>query len=254
MTKRRPLMAANWKMHKTVSEMEDYLQRFLPLVSDVTDRDIVLAPSFVCLMKMAEILAGSNVDACAQNMFHEEQGAYTGEVSPLMLRDVGVKRVILGHSERRHIFQEDGQTINKKVLSAVRHGLSPIYCIGETLDERESGKTSEVLKSQVEEGLKGLSKDDFSMVAVAYEPVWAIGTGKTASTDQIQEAHALVRQEISQLAGEDIAQNLRILYGGSVKPDNVGQIMALDDVDGALVGGASLVPESFTKIVRFEID
>ncbi len=252
MKKRRPIIAANWKMHKTVGETQAYISAFVPLVSDITDRDIILAPSFVSLGAMVEALKGTNIYPCAQNMFYEEKGAFTGEISPLMLLDIGIKRVILGHSERRHIFKEDSSMINKKITAALRHGLLPIFCIGETLEEREAGHTAEVLQAQIREGLAGVEQNDYSSITIAYEPVWAIGTGKTASTDQIQEAHSIVRKEIAQLAGEDIAQNLRILYGGSVKPDNVKEIMALDDVDGALVGGASLDPESFAKIVKFE--
>ncbi len=250
--KRRPLLAANWKMFKTVSEMESYVAAFLDLVRDVSDRDILIAPSFVGLARMVQLLKESDVQVGAQNMYYKEKGAYTGEISPAMLLDIGVRTVILGHSERRHIFNEDDSLINKKVIAALYHRITPILCIGETLDDRESGKTSQVLQAQLKNALQGVEAGSIKDVIVAYEPVWAIGTGKTATLDQIQEAHSLVRNEIAKLAGEDIAQNLRILYGGSVKSANVKDIMMLEDVDGALVGGASLEPESFAQIVRFE--
>ncbi len=250
--KRRPLLAANWKMYKTLSEMEEYLSSFLGLVAGIDDRDIMLAPNYTCLNRMAELLNGSNVKAAAQNMFYHEEGAFTGEISPKMLLDIGINTVIVGHSERRHIFHEDDELINKKIRSAISHEMKPIFCIGETLEEREAGETSSVLELQIRSGLKGLKNMDISKIVIAYEPVWAIGTGKTASLEQIQEAHRLVRDRVGELAGENIAEKLRILYGGSVKPANVKDIMSLDDVDGALVGGASLEPESFAKIVRFE--
>ncbi len=252
--KRRPLLAANWKMFKTVSEMESYVKDFLELVRDVSDRDILIAPSFVSLARMVQLLEKSIVQVGAQNMFYEDKGAYTGEISPLMLLDVGVKTVIIGHSERRHIFNEDDKMINRKVIAALHHGIAPVLCIGETLEERESGKTSKVLQTQLKNGLQDVDTEVIKKVIVAYEPVWAIGTGRTATLEQIQEAHSLVRKEVGTLAGEDIAQNMRILYGGSVKPANVRDIMRLEDVDGALVGGASLDPESFAKIVKFEQD
>jgi len=250
--KRRPLIAANWKMYKTLSEMENYLSLFLDLVSGIDDRDIILAPNFTCLDRMAKLLSGCNVKAAAQNMFYRAEGAFTGEISPKMLLDIRIDMVIIGHSERRHIFHEDDELINKKIKSALIHQMTPIFCIGETLEEREAGETSNVLERQIKVGLKGLTEVELAEMVIAYEPVWAIGTGKTASLDQIQEAHRIVRDRVEELAGEDIAEKLRILYGGSVKPANVKDIMSMDDVDGALVGGASLEPESFAKIVRFE--
>ncbi len=249
---RRPLLAANWKMYKTLSEMESYVSAFLGLVSGITDRDIMLAPNYTCLGDMVSLLDGTHVVVAAQNVFYEEEGAFTGEISPLMLVDIGVGSVIIGHSERRHIFHEDDELINRKMKSAISHGLCPILCIGETLEERESGETTKVLARQLSRGLKGLRERDMKEIVVAYEPVWAIGTGRTATMDQIQEAHRVIRERIQDMAREDIAENLRILYGGSVKPVNVKEIMSLEDVDGALVGGASLEPESFAQIVRFE--
>ncbi len=252
MANRIPILAANWKMHKTLHEMEEFFSTFLPLVQGIKDREIFIAPSFVYLKDAIGITVDSEVKIVAQNMYHEEQGAFTGEVSPLMLRSIQVENVILGHSERRHIFGESDELIAKKVKSAVSHGLSAILCIGETLQEREAGHTHQVLSSQLNKGLELLSDQDFPRVSVAYEPVWAIGTGQTASIEQIQEAHSLVRKGVKDRAGQAVAQQMRILYGGSVKPGNVRQIMALEDVDGALVGGASLEPESFARIVKFE--
>ena len=250
--KRIPILAANWKMHKTIEETKAFFSSFLPMVEDVRDREIVAAPSFVCLVDACRITKGSPVEIAAQNMYFEETGAFTGEISPLMLNSVGVSRVIIGHSERRHIFGEDDELIARKMKSAVDHRLHAILCIGETLEERKAGLTGRVLSAQLSVGLEMVKGDDFSRIAIAYEPVWAIGTGQTASVDQIQEAHGLVRRTLAERAGESVAQQIRILYGGSVKPGNIGQIMALEDVDGALVGGASLDPESFARIVKFE--
>jgi len=252
MAKRTPILAANWKMHKTVGEMEEFFSSFLPMVDQVRDREILIAPSFVCLPNACRITSGSTVRISAQNMYFEEQGAFTGEISPVMLKDLGVGTVILGHSERRHIFGEDDSLISKKVKSALDHGIHAILCIGETLDERKADLTSEVLKRQLTVGLELVSSQDFSGITIAYEPVWAIGTGQTATIEQIQEAHALVRGSLAQRAGEAVAEQIRILYGGSVKPGNVKEIMELEDVDGALVGGASLEPDSFARIVKFE--
>jgi len=246
---RKPVLAANWKMHKTVEEVEAFFSEFLPAVQGIDDREVIIAPSFVSLQQAVRIAQGSPVRIAAQNMHFEEQGAFTGEVSPPMLMSAGIERVIIGHSERRHIFGEDDGLVCRKVESAVRHGLRPILCIGETLEERESGHTDMVLSRQLNEGLKRLDTSGMAVVSIAYEPVWAIGTGQTATLGQIQAAHRLVRQKIADKAGESVAESTRILYGGSVKPGNVKAIMALEDVDGALVGGASLSAESFLKIV-----
>ena len=249
---RRPILAANWKMYKTLKEMREFISEFLPLISECNDRQVIIAPNYICLAEMVKLSANSPLEVSAQNMFYEDKGAYTGETSPLMLKAVGVKWVILGHSERRHIFKESDEFIAKKVKSAIDHGLNPIFCIGETLEERESGITKAVLKNQLKKGLSLLDVSQFSRLTVAYEPVWAIGTGKTATLEQIQEAHKIVRDEISSLSRESIAQEMRILYGGSVKPTNVKDIMSLEDVDGALVGGASLEVDNFIKIVNFD--
>ena len=252
MEKRIPILAANWKMHKTMEEMEAFFSLFLPMIKGIQDREVIIAPSFVCLAGGVRAAAGSPVKIAAQNMYFEEQGAFTGEISPLMLSSVKVRRVILGHSERRHIFGEDDDMIARKVKSAAEHGFETILCIGETLEERKADLTGEVLSRQLSIGLELVSEAHMPRISIAYEPVWAIGTGQTATVDQIQEAHSMVRRTVAERAGEPVAQQMRILYGGSVKPGNVRQIMALGDVDGALVGGAALEPGSFARIVKFE--
>lgn len=246
---RKPLIAGNWKMNKTVSESIEFARDFVKAVSNVTDRDILICPPFTSLYPVSEIFNGTNVRLGAQNMYFEEKGAFTGEISPLMLKDAGCSFVILGHSERRHIFGESNELINKKVLSAVSHGLVPVLCVGELLEEREEGKTFDVVGSQLEEGLKGVSAD--SEFVIAYEPVWAIGTGKTATPELAEEVHRFLREKLSELFGSEKAESVRILYGGSVKPENVDGLMAMNNIDGALVGGASLKVESFVKIVNF---
>lgn len=234
-------------MNKTVVEALDFLNEFLPSVNDVKDVDIVIAPAYTALLTVSEKLRGSNVALAAQNVFYEEKGAYTGEVSTPMLKDAGCSHVIIGHSERRHIFGENDDIVNKKIKAAVKAGLLVIFCIGETLDERKAGKTFDVLNRQISGGLREIDIED---VVIAYEPVWAIGTGVTATPEQAEEAHAFIRREVGSLYGDGI-EAVRILYGGSVTPDNVAELMAQTDVDGALVGGASLKPDSFTKIVKF---
>ncbi len=249
--KRRPLIAGNWKMHKTVPETLAYIEAFKPLVAGVEDRDIMLAPPFTALDAAQRALEGTNIALGAQNCHWEEEGAFTGEVSPRMLADLGVTYVILGHSERRHIFGETDEMIRRKLEAALRHELIPILCIGERLEEREAGKTLSVLERQLKEGLKGLSASDLKDLVVAYEPVWAIGTGKTATPEQAEEAHAFCRKLLAGMFGEEFAERTRILYGGSVKPENVVGLMARPDIDGALVGGASLKPDVFARIVCF---
>lgn len=252
---RTPIMAANWKMHKTVPETMAFLDTFMPLVRDLPqDREIIIAPPFTSLETVSRALLGrKNISVGAQNMHFEEQGAFTGEISPLMLSDLRVKWVILGHSERRHVFGEEDELIAKKITSALAHDIKPILCIGETLEEREAGKTLDVLQSQLAAGLGNVSDERMADVVIAYEPVWAIGTGKTATPAQAQEAHEAVRAWVSQHFNSGIAEQIRILYGGSVKPGNVEELMALEDVDGALVGGAALDPESFAEIATCSI-
>lgn len=244
---RTPFLAANWKMNKNVDETQTFLREFIPLVKDVNDADIVIAPPFTSLYPASSLLKGSNVHLAAQNIFYEDKGAYTGEVAPAMLSDVGCDYVIIGHSERRQYFKESDEILNKKVKAARKHNLKVIFCIGESLEEREAGKMFEVLKRELEEGLKDILSDN---LVVAYEPIWAIGTGKTATTEQAQEAHKYIRERLTSLYGAT-ARDIRILYGGSVTPDNIDALMKCEDVDGALVGGASLKAAGFARIVKF---
>jgi triosephosphate isomerase len=244
----RYFVAANWKMHKTVGETREFLASFLPMVKDVVDVDIVIAPPFTALSAADEATKGSNVQLSAQDVFWEEKGAYTGEVAPGMLLDAGCRHVIIGHSERRQRFYEDDVAVNRKIRAAKKAGLAVIFCVGETLDEREAGKTFDVVKREVEAGLSEVDADN---LVVAYEPIWAIGTGKTATPEQAQEVHAVIRKILVNLFGEK-AEEIRILYGGSVTPENVDSLMSCPDVNGALVGGASLKPDSFGRIVHFK--
>lgn len=245
---RRPLIAANWKMNKSISEAKEFTLRFLPSVSGIRDADVVIAPPFTSLFAVADKLAGTNVKLSAQNAFYEEKGAFTGELSPFMVKDAGCNYVIIGHSERRQYFQETDEITNKKIRACQKHGLSVIFCIGESLAERESGRTNDVLQRQIMSGLKEV---DAQQLIVAYEPVWAIGTGRTATPDQAQEAHLFIRTQLAMIYHAH-ADSIRIVYGGSVTPENVDSLMACPDVDGALVGGASLNPESFERIVNFK--
>jgi len=241
-------IAANWKMNKTLAETREFLRSFVPAVQKVTDVDIVIAPPFTALSSAADGLKDSNIQLAAQDIFWEEKGAYTGEISPLMLLDAGCKQVIIGHSERRQYFSEEDVIVNRKIKAAKKTGLGVIFCVGESLEEREAGKTFDVIKREVE---AGLAEVDSGNLVVAYEPIWAIGTGRTATTEQAQEIHAYIRKILGNLYGNK-AEDIRILYGGSVTPDNVDSLMACKDVNGALVGGASLKPESFAKIVCFK--
>jgi triosephosphate isomerase len=241
-------IAANWKMNKTLAETREFLRSFVPAVQKVTDVEIVIAPPFTALSSAADEIKDSNIQLAGQDVFWEEKGAYTGEVSPLMLLDAGCKHVIIGHSERRQYFSEEDVIVNRKIKTAKKAGLGVIFCVGESLEERESGKTFDVIKREVE---LGLAEVDPEYLVVAYEPIWAIGTGRTATTEQAQEIHAYIRKILGNLYGNK-AEDIRILYGGSVTPDNVDSLMACRDVNGALVGGASLKPESFAKIVCFK--
>jgi len=241
---RKPFIAANWKMNKTVEEVKAGIASFLPMVKDISDVDILLAPPFTSLYTAAKLLEGSNVILAAQNIHFEESGAYTGEVSAEMVRSAGSAYVIIGHSERRQYFHETDEIVNRKIKTARKNGLDVIVCIGESLEEREANKTFEVLEKQLAGSLKDLTLEG---VTIAYEPIWAIGTGKTASKEQANEAHAHIREWLKHnLLGAD---DVRIQYGGSVKPDNIEALMSQPDIDGALVGGASLKPDSFAKIV-----
>jgi len=235
-------------MHKTVKEAKEFFENFLRKLKEKTvDREIMIAPPFTCLFACAEAVKGTPVSLGAQNACWEPKGAFTGEISPEMLKEFEVKYVIIGHSERRHIFGETDEIINKRVKGVFSAGLVPVLCVGETLEEREAGKTFDVVKTQLEEGLRGISGVSGETLVIAYEPVWAIGTGKTATPLQAQEVHQFIREKLKELFGE-VADSIRILYGGSVKPENAGSILEQPDIDGVLVGGASLDPEKFYDI------
>ena len=252
---RKPVLAANWKMYKTVSETRDFLNAFLPLVNDLSGRDIIIAPPFTALSAVGELIEDNRlVSLAAQNMYFEQEGGFTGEISSIMLKEFGVKWVILGHSERRHIFGEEDRLIALKVKSAMENDMIPILCIGEKLEERESGLTHEILERQLSAGFSEVGSEEAYQVLVAYEPVWAIGTGKTATPDQAQDAHFHIRSWLTSRFNSGIAGQIRILYGGSVKPDNINELMSLSDVDGALVGGASLKPDSFAEIASCRVE
>ncbi len=247
---RRNIVAGNWKMYKTADEADSLACSLLPLISNVQNVDVVLCPPFTALIAVSQALQGSGFLLGAQNMHEEEEGAFTGEISAAMLLSLGVSHVILGHSERRHYFIESDPQIRKKVASALRAGLKPILCVGESLSERESGNMKSVIAGQLEGCLEGIEITGADDLVVAYEPVWAIGTGRTATPEQAQEVHAFIRAKLTQFFGVDLAGMIRIQYGGSVKPDNAVKLMEQPDIDGALVGGASLDAESFAAIVR----
>jgi triosephosphate isomerase len=246
---RVPLIAGNWKMFKTVNEGVVFAKEFRSLVKDVTGVEIVVAPPFTAIHAMAEALRNTNVAVAAQHMYWEKEGAFTGEVSPSMIKEAGAELVIIGHSERRRLFQETDATVNKKIVAAIGAGLTPIVCIGETLEERERNQTLAILDRQIKDGLDRLTAEQIANLVVAYEPVWAIGTGRNATAAQAQEAHAHIRGRLRQWFGADAADSCRVLYGGSVKPDNISGLIQEPDVDGALVGGASLDVKGFGEIV-----
>jgi len=243
---RRILMAGNWKMYKTADESVDFAEKIKPLVSNINDKDILICAPFPSLSKLNDSLKGSNIALGAQNLFWEDEGAYTAEVSAPMLKAVGCTYVIIGHSERRQYFGETDETVNKRLKTALKHGLNAIVCVGETLEQREKAQTFEVIERQIKKGLHSFDIGHWSFVIIAYEPVWAIGTGKTASPAQAQEVHKFIRG----LLPKDVAETTRILYGGSVKPDNVKELMGQPDIDGGLVGGASLKVDSFEKLCQ----
>jgi len=247
---RKPLVAGNWKMNNLVAESLALVDDLKNLLEGADGVDIVVCPVFTALYPVAEALKGSNIELGAQNCYMKESGAYTGEISPQMLKDAGCAWTIIGHSERRQYFNESDGFLNEKLRFALASGLKVMFCIGETLEERESGKMNDVLVRQVTNGLMGLSEANFDNTAIAYEPVWAIGTGVTATPEQAEEAHAFVRGLVQDQFGEGVASKVRIQYGGSVKPDNVASLMANPNVDGSLVGGASLKADSFAEIVK----
>jgi triosephosphate isomerase len=249
---RRTLIAGNWKMNNSCAESVELVSQLKDILSASKEIDIVVAPPFTALGAVAAVLKGSPIGLSAQNVFWEESGAFTGEISTAMLKDVGCRYVIIGHSERRQYFSETDETVNKRLKAALKASLIPIVCIGETLAEREAEKTLPVIEQQLKGGLKGLSLEEMETVIIAYEPVWAIGTGKTATPDQAQEVHRFIRDIIARIFSKEIADDTRILYGGSVKPDNVDQLMVQLDIDGALVGGASLKADAFARIVNYK--
>ena len=251
MANRTPLIAGNWKMNKTTAEAVA-LATEIRKGADTAGVDVLVSPVFTTLAAVAKALEGSKILLAGQNMHSELGGAFTGEIGPPMLKDVGCSHVILGHSERRQYFGETDEGVARKTRIALDNGLLPISCVGETLEEREAGKTMEVVGRQLDAILKAVSADEAAKVVIAYEPVWAIGTGKVATPAQAQEVHAFIRKRVTEAHGSATAEAIRILYGGSVKPDNVKGLMALPDVDGALVGGASLKADSFLKLVHFE--
>ena len=251
MSIRRPFIAGNWKMYKTCSEAVATADRLKHLVKDVSKVDMMIAPSFTSLSLVSEILSGSNIHLGAQNLSWHAEGAYTGEISAGMVKSTGCDHVILGHSERRQYFQETDETVNKRIVTAIKEGLVPVFCVGETENEREKNITFSVLDKQVTTGLQNIALEDLGTLVIAYEPVWAIGTGKTASTEQAQEVHQFLRSLLEKSYGSDFAESIRILYGGSVKPANIAELMSMPDVDGGLVGGASLDAETFSKIVLY---
>ena len=248
---RRPVIAGNWKMFKTIPETRSFFSSFLPLVSAVSHCEIVVAPPFTALAAASASVSGTRVAISAQDVHWEKEGAFTGEVSIPMLIDAGCTYTIIGHSERRQFFGETDETVNQKVQSAIAGKLQPIVCVGETLAERDAGKAAEVVRRQVRQGLAQLTESDLSPIIVAYEPVWAIGTGRTATPETAAEMHSEIRNTIREIWGEKSADAMRILYGGSVKPNNIQELMRREDIDGALVGGASLDPASFAAIVKY---
>jgi triosephosphate isomerase len=248
---RVPVVAGNWKMHKTRAEAAAFVEDFLPRVASVAGVEIVLCPPFTSLCRVARMTEGTNVSAGAQDLHHEPSGAYTGEVSPAMVRDAGARYAIVGHSERRQLFGETDEAVNLKAKAALAEGLVPIVCVGETLEEREEGRTFPVVERQLRAAVEGIASVSAPLFLLAYEPVWAIGTGRTATPEQAREVHERLRALLRAVWGEGAAEEVRILYGGSVKPDNMKELMATPHVDGALVGGASLEPASFEKIVKF---
>src|SRR5688572_22773054 len=250
MSIRKKLIAGNWKMNKTSADGVTLTREIVTAVGKQSDVEVVVCPPFTAIESAGKALEGSNVKLGAQNMHHEASGAFTGEISAPMLRAIFATHVILGHSERRTLFGDTDEFVNKKVLSALKNQLRPIFCVGETLGEREAGATLKVVQTQVERGLEGVNKDQASSVIVAYEPVWAIGTGKVASTEQAQEVHAFIRGLLTKLFTEPVAQKVRILYGGSMKPANAPELLAQKDIDGGLIGGASLESRSFVELVN----
>jgi triosephosphate isomerase len=250
--RRLPFIAGNWKMNKTVEEALDLIRQLKASLPNIEEVEVAVAPSFTALYAVSQELKGSSIRLAAQNLFYEEKGAFTGEISPLMLKEIGCQYVIIGHSERRQFFGEIDETVNRRMKAALGQNVKPIFCIGETLREREEGKTFSVIERQVEGGLRAIGEKEVRSIAIAYEPVWAIGTGKTATPQQAEEVHCFIRERLARLYSQEIAERIRIQYGGSVTPENIKGLMNQENIDGALVGGASLKSETFSKIVRFK--
>ncbi len=249
---RLPFIAGNWKMNKTVGEAVDLVRELKAALSGAKGVEVAVAPPFTALFPVHQEIEGSPIRLAAQNLYWEEKGAFTGEISPIMLKEVGCHYVIIGHSERRQFFGETDESVNRRIKAALAHRLKVIFCIGETLQEREGKKTFSVIERQIEGGLKGLGDPEMRNTVIAYEPVWAIGTGKTATPEQAEEVHGFIRRKLEKLYSREVSEEVRIQYGGSVTPENVRGLMDQPNIDGALVGGASLKADSFSKIVRFK--
>ncbi|MGZ3523932.1 MAG: triose-phosphate isomerase [Thermodesulfobacteriota bacterium] len=249
---RLPFMAGNWKMNKTVREAIDLVRELKTALSGAKGVEVAVAPPFTALFAVHQEIEGSPIGLAAQNLYWEEKGAFTGEISPIMVKEVGCHYVIIGHSERRQFFGETNETVNRRIKAALAASLKVIFCIGETLQEREGEKTFSVIEKQIEGGLKGLGHKEIRNMVIAYEPVWAIGTGKTATPEQAEEVHGFIRRKLEKLYSREVSEEIRIQYGGSVTPENVRGLMDQPNIDGALVGGASLKADSFSKIVRFK--
>lgn len=248
---RRPIIGGNWKMNRgTPEKSKEMLENLIPLVIEINDIDIVIATPFTVLTDASKILKDTNIKLGAQNMYYEDKGAYTGEISPRFLKDIGVEYVILGHSERRDIFKESDALINMKLKKALSLDLKPIVCIGEHLEQREEGKTKEIINYQINETFKSIMKEEMLKIVIAYEPIWAIGTGKTATPEQAEEIHIFIREVINQKFDKDTADSIRIQYGGSIKPNNAEELFNKKNIDGGLVGGASLESNSFYQIIK----
>jgi len=247
---RRPIIAGNWKMNKTVREATETVSSLLPMIAD-RDVEIVLVPPFTALYAVGNLIRGTKVRLGAQDVFWEDRGAYTGEISPTMLLDLGCSYAIVGHSERRQYFGETDTSVNKKVHACLGHGLIPIICIGESLEEREGGRTFDVLKNELIEGLRGIAPHELNKIVIAYEPIWAIGTGKTARPEEANEVHRFIRELVKGGFGNEGSTALRVIYGGSVTPENIDSLMAQPEIDGVLVGGASLKAEGFARIINY---
>lgn len=247
---RKTIIAGNWKMNKTNKEAVEMLTELKEIVKGIDSVGIVIGAPFTALSDAVKAVAGSNIKIAAENVYPKESGAYTGEVSPVMLKEIGVEYVILGHSERREYFKESDEFINEKVKCVLAHGMTPILCIGEKLEDREAGRTNDVNKTQINGGLAGLTAEEAKKVVIAYEPVWAIGTGKTATPEIAEETHKAIREELAKMFGEEVANEITIQYGGSMKPENAQELLAQADIDGGLIGGASLKAQDFSKIVK----